>query len=182
MKQTFYLILFSTIIAFTSCTKKKGDADVLEQITCDAEQRTADSSMFISNSKLNAGLFNAGRQMSIEKAKSGKNSIKLTGDAEFGFTYVIDKVETGDMFQVEVWRGGAISGQLVVSGEKSEEFYAQNNKSIETDENGWEKILIDVVVPVALNGKTLKVYVWNADKTKIVYFDDLKISYLGKKQ
>lgn len=185
MKQIFYfsLILFVGVIA--SCTKKKGDAEsaIIEEISCNLENRTADSLYFISDKKLNAGKFTHGKNMTTEKAKSGLGSIKLTGDAEFGLTYVIDKVETGDIFQVEVWRNGpAASGHLCVSGEKPEEFYQQNNKALEKNDKGWERISSELVVPVALNGKPLKVYVWNSDKKNIEYFDDIRIMYKGKKK
>ncbi|OFX44970.1 MAG: hypothetical protein A2046_14915 [Bacteroidetes bacterium GWA2_30_7] len=181
MKQILnYLLLFSLLGGIISCTEKKeATTNVIEEVFCDAEHLTSDSSFFITDKRLTIAKFNHGERVSNEKAKSGKNSLKLTGDKLFGMAYTIQEVKSGDVFQIEVWRYcTSKSGKVVVSAENVDDFYLDSGQPLERNADGWERLEIKVVVPIALNGKPLKVNVWNPDKSKVVYFDDLKISLI----
>jgi hypothetical protein len=184
MRKILSFVVLATIsVVLFSCSNKEEAEEkspIIEQIICDAEKITAESSFFIPNKKFISEQFMFGKFISTEKAKSGKSCIKLAGNAEYGMTYEIKNVKENDLFQVEVWRFSSDqNGVLVASAETSDIYYQQQTKGIEKDSLGWEKLVLDVLVPKSNDGKAMKIYVWNSDKTKSAYFDDLKISYLG---
>ena len=153
-----------------------------EELLFDAEQ-FQESSAYIANKKLKINKKSQTELISQEKSKSGKNSLKLTADRLYGFSTIFEKVENGDVFKIEIWRNSSEKkGKLVATAQNSADFYLDSGQQIEKNANGWEKIKLNVTVPPSMDGKQLKIYAWNPDKNKVVFFDDLKITYLGKKQ
>ncbi len=137
-------------------------------VFCDAEKVRNDN--FV-----NSGAeFRGGDYQSDEIAFGGKYSCKLSKGSQFGMTHVIEQVDGGDLFEVEVWRYRSSGyGKLVVSG--SWNFHQEAFKAVETSANGWEKLVMTVKVPTYVNNGTIKFYVWNPWHEP-VYFDDLKIT------
>ncbi len=175
---TFILVL---AVFLYSC--KEEEPKALEEVFCDAENVSSDGNYFVSGNKLSVWKFNHGEQISSEKANSGKSSLKLTGEGLFGFAFTIERVEAGDEFHIEVWRyTKGKKGKLVASNKADKNFYVESGLPIEKNKKGWGKLEINLVAPAVLNGKNLIINVWNPDKNEVVYFDDLKISYLGKKE
>lgn len=177
---TIYIIAISVVcnLFLFSC---KNEKDVYnENVVCNAEILSKDSTSFISSNKF-SGFFGNGRNQSSEQARSGQYSALTNKKKPFAFTYNINNVLANDSFLIDVWRfSKSVKASLVVSAEKSDIFYMSQNVSSQKDENGWELLTINVVVPQSVNNKLLKIYVWNPDTTEVAYFDDLKIQYLNK--
>lgn len=178
---SFNLILVVAFInfLFVACNSEKAEINY-ETISCDAENLSKDSSSYISSNKFGS-LFGNGRNISSEKAHSGKYSALTNTKRPYAFTYTINNVIAKDSFNIEVWRHASIAkASIVVSAEQADKFYVSQSASAQKDENGWELLTVNVVVPEAINKQNLKVYVWNPDTTEVAYFDDLKIQYLNK--
>ena len=179
------VFLLSIVVSIYSCTEKKEEVKVvaLEEVVCDAENLSKDSVYFVSNSKLSVSKFSLGKKTSQEKAHSGKNSVRLTGESLFGMSNTIERVEAGEIYKVEIWRSSTSKkGKIVATGVDSQDFYIDSSQPVERGVENWNKLVIDIVIPASLNGKQLKIYAWNPDKSKVVFFDDMKISYFGKKK
>jgi hypothetical protein len=113
--------------------------------------------------------------LSTEYAHSGIYSIKLEKSNPFAVDYTLSNLKAGELYQIEVWRkSDTSSGYLVVSADDSKDYYQAQNEAIKYDKNGWEVLRIIVDVKQEIEGKKLKVYLWNP-RRRTAYFDDLSI-------
>lgn len=182
MKNTslnFIIAIAIISFLFVACSNEKAEINY-ESISCDAENLSLDSNSYISSNRLGA-LFGNGRNISNEKAHSGKYSAITNTQRPYAFTFTINNVLAKDSFYVEVWRHAQnAKASLVVSSEQADKYYVSQSASTQKDENGWELLTINVSVPESINKQNLKIYVWNPDTSNVAYFDDLKIQYLNK--
>ena len=158
-------------VKFKKYTPKKV---VAEKVVCDLESTTSDNQIFLDNL---GNRFGATWPRSNETARSGKHSVKMDEKTEFALEYVIDSLQVGKNYEIEVWRkADNYSGRLVVGVSKPHVFYKAQNDFI-TSENGWDLIRIKFSVTENMQNETVKVYLWNKDK-KLCYFDDLTIKQI----
>lgn len=172
------ILFLSSIVAmlFVACSENK--SNVIEEVSCDVENLSADSSEFISSFKLCSQVFKNGSAFSTKKARSGKGSVLLNETKQYGLTYKIYNVKPKEKYAIEVWRNSKDkSGNLIVQAKNAKELYLIENKSFETDEKGWDKVVINCIVPENLTNNELIIYLWNPSSTDS-YFDDLTIKYV----
>ena len=177
----FFILSICFTIIFTSCNSNKRNT-IQNNISylCDAESATSDKKKFITN-----GIkFGGGLTMSSEEAYEGNYSCKLDKEQEFGMEKKIHDIVPGEIIKASVFRKSTVSnstGFLVISAVNKDHkqmlYQSSNNSYSRTDENGWEKITLDIQIPKnGLKILELKVYVYLADKEKeTVYFDNLSI-------
>jgi hypothetical protein len=142
-------------------------------ISFDAERFSADGKLFIGSDSEPFGPVNA---LSTEQARSGLHSLKLEKANPFALDYNLKNTKAGELYQIEVWRkSGTSSGYLVVSADDSKVFYQAQNEAIKFDENGWELLQIKIEINKDIEGKNLKIYLWNP-RRRTAYFDDLSVT------
>lgn len=149
----------------------KKSAAVTGTLACDAETTTADRQHFIGTA---GALFAGGANQSGDKARSGKNAVKLTPGAEFAMTLVIVPQPVNTRLRISVWRhSGNPHGSLVISTRDNKKLYLGTSEKI-TAERDWEKLELEYTVDTVTTDETLLVYVWSYDHSP-VYFDDLTV-------
>ncbi len=174
----FLLVSFISI-AFYGC--QEPETKRYEQINCDAENLSEDGKNFIDKNHQGVLFLNDNFQ-SNEQAHLGKHSIKVSKKNPYGTNYIINNVQPGEFYDINVWRfGGNKNGHLVVGTKGSNNYYNSQNISIQKEENGWELLNIKLVIPSHIKDENIIIYLWNSGKDPI-YFDDLSIKYLSKKK
>ncbi len=141
-------------------------------INCNAENITREN--FFATNIQSVFLENANTQ-SLEKARSGMYSAKLTTKSQFGYTYRLYNCGLGDIINVDVWRFGK-EGAIIISG-GTNDFYLSKSEPNEKDSNGWEHIQLNYTVPKDMNNKQIGIYLFFNGKDSS-YFDDINISFI----
>ncbi len=151
-----------------------------EVLICDTENKTADGNSFCSTRRFESNNFGTCGNQSSEYARSGKTSVKLSKESQFGLTYNIQNVKVGEVFELGVWRlKGCNKACLVASDTAAKKFYKTQNEAIRT-QNDWEYLLLKIEIPKEMNGEKLVVYVYNPDIENVAYFDDMEIKFRKK--
>jgi hypothetical protein len=189
-----WLLCLTVIALFGSCTTEEPSAKKTEKeptpevvllqsgvvVDCDLENLDATGASFVTeNGQLVAG----GAQQSNEQALSGKHSIKVNKEKQFGLAYILKNIQPGDHFKVSVKRlSNTGDGVLVATANTANEieFYASNRIAEKSDEQ-WKTVELMFNVPPDIIDGQLKIYVWNKSASD-VYFDDLKIELLVKEE
>lgn len=141
-------------------------------ICFNAETYSADGKFFTGS---NAEIFGPVNALSTEEYRSVSHSIKLDDSNPFALDFSLKNVKPGEIYQVEVWRKSDTSrGFLVLTTEDPNILYMAQKDAVIFDEKGWELLRIKIEIDGKLDGKNLKLYLWNPEK-KIAYFDDLCI-------
>ncbi len=152
-----------------------------ESYVCDAEVLVNEEGNIFFQGK--EQLFGNGLQQSSEYAHSGSFSCKVNEDYPYGFTFdIADGFEVGDRFEISVWRyrsenlkvaqGGSLVASFLDQG-----IYLNQEKPQNMQENGWEKLLLRLVVPAAYRSGPLRIYVYHTHEEP-VWYDDLLIEKL----
>jgi len=142
-------------------------------ISFSADQFSPDGKLFIGSDSETFGPVNA---LSTEQARSGLHSIKLEKSNPFAVDYNLKNTKNGEIYQIDIWRkSDTSSGYLVVAADDAKTFYQAQNEAIKFDENGWELLRINVDIKNEMEGKNLKIYLWNP-RRRTAYFDDLSIT------
>jgi hypothetical protein len=142
-------------------------------ISFDADQFSTDKKFFLGT---NSELFGPVNGLITDPTRSGTNSIELNKSNPFAVDYNLKNTKDGELYQIEVWRkSDTSSGYLVVAAEDANIFYQAQNEAIKFDEKGWELLRIRVDINNELEGKNLKIYLWNP-RVRTAYFDDLSIT------
>lgn len=141
-------------------------------ISFNAESFSSDGKLFIGS---NTEIFGPVNALSTEEFRSGSHSIKLDDSNPFALDYSLKNVKTGEIYQVDVWRkADTPRGFVVVTTDDPNVLYLAQKDAVIFDENEWELLRIKVEIDSKLEGKNLKLYLWNPEK-KPAYFDDLCI-------
>ncbi len=136
------------------------------------EQFTGDGKFFLAS---NSEVFGPVNALSSEEYRSGSHSVKLQKPNPFAVDYNLKNTKTGEIYEIEVWRkSDSSSGYLVVSADNSNDYYQAQNEAVKFGENGWELLRIKVEIKPAIEGKNLKIYLWNP-RRRVAWFDDLSI-------
>lgn len=141
-------------------------------ISFSADQYSPDGKLFLGSGSETFGPVNA---LSTDQARSGLHSIKLEKSNPFAVDYNLKNTKNGEIYQIDIWRkSDTSSGYLVVATDDAKTFYQAQNEAIKFDENGWELLRINVDIKNEMEGKNLKIYLWNP-RRRTAYFDDLSI-------
>lgn len=150
---------------------------VLKEITCNAENLTADGKLFTDTLGHTYG--NSWCRTN-EQARSGSYSIKMDENTEFALEYTLDSLKAGDCYEISVWRkSDNYSGRLIVGSTKPKVFYKAQNDFI-TSDKGWDMLRIKFTVSENMVNEAVKIYLWNKDK-QTAYFDDLSVKRIAYK-
>jgi hypothetical protein len=154
---------------------------VRDSLWCDMESLTPDSASFVPSAGTQQP-GNGGRR-SAEKARTGSFSLKLTPDAPFGATMVLDTFRPFDRLIVHVWRYPAdADGGIVLAAEDAQKaYFFEPSHIVMRDSAGWGLLNMSVTLPPAAIGSTGRLYLWNPSSDQQVWFDDLIIYRLQAK-
>jgi len=172
-------LLIKLLIILCSCSKFKWrkESAFIDSIICDAEKINKKGNRLLST--CGDYEFKGIGIRTDEKAFSGSYSLKLAKKSKFGFTFLIQNVIPGDIYQVSIWKYGSTDdGRIIVSSEKPEEFYISEN-SVVLKKNNWSQIVLNFIVPLNMEYKNIIIYAWK-DNADSVYFDDIIIKKLSK--
>lgn len=105
---------------------------------------------------------------------SGKSSQALSNLAEFGAKILFDSLQENDRVRATVWRfrNGNQSG-IVIAADSTNKLYSLSTSVIEATDF-WDKIELSARIPSGLEHQSIKLYLWQCDKSGPVYFDDFK--------
>jgi len=149
-------------------------------IHCDAEHLSPDGQSFISLENNTVSYGNA-RYRSDERARSGKYSVKLSNDSQYGFSYKLKNVQKDEFYRISVWRYSPDhAGHIVAADKTSEKYYVTGKRIYAKDENGWEQLRLDLEIPPHIHNEDIKIFIWNPHEYP-AYFDDLWIEKLDEK-
>ena len=108
----------------------------------------------------------------------GEASIKLDKQHLYGTNIILNDLYEGEYIEVSIWRKDAKEQASLVIQETDGDFYLSESEIIETQKEGWKKIVISFFVPG--NIKSVKIYSYLAG-SPAAYFDGLKITRSTKK-
>jgi hypothetical protein len=176
MRIVYILILI--VLIFSSCKNQVVDFEVDEfEFSCDAEILTEDKSKFISK-ECDTLFFTGGNARSDVYSNSGKYSILLNNAQPYGFSIEINNAKVDDLYEISVWRyKNGTKAKIVVEGEG---FWIGGEDIAETNDENWEKIIMEFYIPPNYSGDKIKIYLWNPDAND-AYFDDLNIKKVKQK-
>lgn len=142
-----------------------------EVIICDAE--TVVEGNFVSDGLL----FKNGKTQSSEKSYSGKHSSFVDYKNKYGIGYSIMNPEKNVRYIASVRRHAQNGNKsaIVIKGQPTKNLYKQVSTSKSKDENGWELLTVDIIVPDTLDVNELSIYTVCMSKGGKAYFDDLQI-------
>lgn len=146
---------------------------------CDAEILNKKGDKFLTDT---ASLLDGGKLQTDKEARSGSYSVLTIPKKAFAFSYHIKNTGPDWYFKLSVWRKSKDGrGVLVAAAKDPKDLYIASSNAVKIDENGWEKIELEVYTPPNFNYSELNFYVWNNSEDTI-YFDDISIKRLSGKK
>lgn len=139
--------------------------------SCDAEGVSNGS--FITDSAT-VGLDNANTR-SLDRARSGKYSAKVSAKSPYSFTYHLYQCKKGDSLIIDTYRWGK-SGGIVISDTENN-FHTYVDEPIEKDSVGWEHLQSKFMVPTYMKKKEVRMFIYYSEGSDASYFDDITITY-----
>ena len=123
--------------------------------------------------------FNGVPLQTSSRSRSGNHSLWLFGEQLYG-AGIDFYVRTNEKYRLTVWKYPAnANAALTLTSYKASDFAKVAVDPVETDADGWGKIEFIATLPDRLAEYKFKAFVWNRG-ADTVYFDDLKIEYLGQ--
>lgn len=142
------------------------------EFSCDVEILSANNRCFLSRDRKHE--FQYADMRSDEKAHSGRYSVKITPEKPYALTTKITPVTVGEHYYIDCYKSADHADVCIVgSGENPDDFYVTNFQAGRI-EHKWQKLSLNITIPLSLNHKELVVYIWNRSR-KVSYIDDLKI-------
>ncbi|MCF6341826.1 MAG: hypothetical protein L3J31_03350, partial [Bacteroidales bacterium] len=127
-------------------------------------------------------LLSGGNKQTTKQVRSGKYAVYVTPDRAFAFTYKMKNIGPDWYFKISVWRKSKDGkGVLVAASETPKLLYQADGNPVETGENGWERLEMEVYSPPGFHSNQINFYVWN-NGSDTVYFDDLVLERLPHKR
>lgn len=112
------------------------------------------------------------KNISTDKAYSGKHSIMLSPENPYSTTIKIKDLNKVSYLQISAWTYSKKNQLNIVAG-NGKNFYLLSDEEVPT-ESGWKKIFLDFWVPKNLDTSNISIYLWNSS-SEPVYYDDLQI-------
>jgi len=166
----FLSLVLTAIFMLSSCVRNKITPDL--SIYSDLEVLSNDGKGFLANND-STFEFNSGKQQTTLHSRSGKYSAYSTPKSAFVLSINFPHVYRDSYIDVSVWKKGT-KAHLVCVLTGTTQYYT-TDKTVETDENGWEKLNLRFHVPPINEYYELKFYLWNSGKDT-VYYDDITLS------
>ena len=173
--------LFSIgLIFFMPACTRHVDFPTGKKVVCDAERLNKKGNRFLAVND-SSEMFDGGRQRTDRYAHSGKYSALTSSKKKYCFGYKIKNVNADWYFLITVWMKTTDgNGFLVAAGKNINQLYETTNLPVETDQNGWKKLELEVFTPIGFDNGEVKIYVMNTTNDTI-YFDDLTIERKERK-
>jgi hypothetical protein len=178
-----YLIILSILLLpvlflrfYSSHNSKTDRVDPEVLVFCDAEQVEGD--VFISQGHK----FSGAETRSDETSNSGTYSSKLMGDQKIGMSYRMDNPAPGARYKVEIWSYNQhpVKASLVAKDSGGDDFYQSVSDPIERRDDAWARWEMYFTVPRYNTPKSIDVFCTKSDGPNSIFFDDLKITYVGE--
>lgn len=166
-----WLLLVGVAVIVAACNQPESSVDD-GQLLCDAENTLAENGKTFFT--FGTHRFEGGSLQSTDFAHSGKWSMRLDADHQYGMGYDLP-VAPEERYQITAWRRKQEGkpALLVVDGGRDVRFYRTTDEPVKT-EGEWEQLLLEVQVPPHFDVEKLRVFLWNPGKEE-VYLDDLRI-------
>ncbi|PLX02790.1 MAG: hypothetical protein C0595_09390 [Marinilabiliales bacterium] len=175
-----FILIVCVIVIYSSCVRYD-DFPLGGVQRCDCEVLNNGGDKFI-GSDTSLPLFDGGKLQSDGYSRSGKYSVLTNSKNKYALSFPIKNTMPFMYFKISVWRYSKNGkGVLVAATENAKGLYLASENAVDKDENGWEKLELDVFIPHNFVKKEIKVYVWN-NSTDTVYFDDLIVQRLAYKK
>ncbi len=172
----FFLIIF---VAFSCSVQEEESTEGFERIFRCGAETVNDSSYRFSEAEGQEQQFGNVETRTRDFARTGDFGLKLTPATPYGFTTEL-VAGPDEYIRVTAWRKSADNnGAIIIDG--GEGFYSGGKYLVEKDENGWQKIFLEVYTPPNFSRGKVKIFVWN-NSQDTVYFDDIEIMHRDKKQ
>lgn len=173
-----FVLLFSVLTVF-GCTQKTKTPDGGFEIVfeCSAENLHSNGNSFADENGHSLTFGNI-ETVTSEASFSGNHAVKLFPENPYGFTTEF-RAGADEYVKVTVWRKSENDNGLIVI-DCGEGYYNAGKFVAEKNENGWEKIILEVFTPPHFLLGKVKVYVWN-NSQEPVYFDDIQIVHRNTK-
>jgi len=173
-----FVLLFSVLTVF-GCTQKTKTPDGGFEIVfeCSAENLHSNGSSFADENGHSLTFGNI-ETVTSEASFFGNHAVKLFPENPYGFTTEF-RAGADEYVKVTVWRKSENDNGLIVI-DCGEGYYNAGKFVVEKNENGWEKIILEVFTPPHFLLGKVKVYVWN-NSQEPVYFDDIQIVHRNTK-
>lgn len=166
----YILILWITWFA-SSCVQTPVVIDNY-RLYSSLETKSKDNKYFLDTVNQNF-IIKGGQQQSELQKRSGNYSILTTPKSQYSLSIDFNAVKKDSYITASIWRKGN-KGILVAAIPGYPEYIAAKD-AIETDNNGWDKLFIELHIPPINDYSQLKIYVWNPGDDS-VYFDDYEIT------
>lgn len=164
------IFILDTLKYITPATDKKLQTGIT--LHFGAEQFSSDGKFFTGS---NSEVFGPVNGLSTGEVRSGNYSVKLEKLNPFAVNYNLENTKAGELYQIDVWRKSNTSvGYLVVAADSIEACYRAQNEAVDSDRNGWDLLRINMEITKELEGKPLKIYLWNPSR-RAAHFDNLSI-------
>lgn len=145
-----------------------------KKLICGAEKLNKKGNKFLADNDSSI-LFEGGKKQTSKVFHSGKHAVYVTPKKAYAFAFKIKHAGPDWYFKVSVWRKSKDGkGVLIAASEKPGLLYETAKTVVETDENGWEKLEMEVYSPPGFRSDAMKFYGWN-NGGDTVWFDDLTI-------
>lgn len=142
-------------------------------IHCDFDIMSSDGQFVLDNNGF--ALVKTKKLISTAEYKSGKQSLKLDAKSKDLPGIFVRDLKFGERIEASVWLKGSMNAHLVIQtvGDFSVYKLSQNSGAI----SNWTKVNLTVDVTENIQGKDLKVFLWNpSDST--AWFDDYRVNRL----
>lgn len=174
------LLLISLFVIYLSSTKLSRNlhpVNIGESFLIESDIESSFDSTFFLNNQVSGVKY-----LTDEVAHSGKYSIKLDGDDQYALNVTIKNPRPNINYVASVWvkMDSKDRASLVVSGNKSEDFYLSTDIPIKSDAHGWTLLELPFTVPeISMN--TIIVYVFRPKNYPLAFFDDIKVEKILRK-
>ena len=173
------LLLVFSMALLQSCVRQE-EFPAGTKLICGAEKRNKKGDKFLADND-STRLFDGGKKQTSKEFHSGKYAVYVTPKKAFAFAFRIKHAGPDWYFKVSVWRKSRDGkGVLVAASETPKLLYQTAKTVVETDENGWEKLEMEVYSPPGFGSDGMKFYIWN-NGSDTVFFDDISIQRLPHK-
>ena len=105
--------------------------------------------------------------------RSNSNAICLTAIDKYSHGIKINDIESIEQIEISVWVQGSLNNAYIVLDSKTG-YYQSSNTIKETEDKGWNKIILTCRLPLHQKLDNTIIYLMNTG-SKPIYFDDLQI-------
>jgi len=140
------LFSVSLLLAVSSC-QRPDEFPAGQKIMTGAEQKNGKGDKFTDENGSDV-LFSGGKLQTDAVAHKGAHSVFTTPKKAFAFSYSVKHAGPDWYFRLSVWRKSKDEkGVLVASAKDPKNLYLATAVPVETLDNGWEKLELEVYTP-----------------------------------